>query len=915
MAETRRLPYQEPRVDVELRPAASPVDTFVVAPQVVQDNSLADLARGLSKMDAGLQGMLDERKKEQDAKDAINAEADFHKNNREGYAEAIQKGLIPAYSSKAYVESYKRAQGDVAGYDLEQRFAAAYDGWGGKGDPDPAKFDAFLSGFLKDNIKTDDPEVLRGLVPRLRALTANAVAKSSTDRHSALVNGSLATAGAQVNIAIDEAHARGLATKKGTDYEGLFSFIETNRAEKIAAGANPEDLDKTAIDRIVLSAVDKRDPKLLGFFDRKVPGKDYTYGQTPYGQTQKAATIEKLETMGRKAIVEEERLRKEAESKEKDEVTRLAIESLATNPDAPFPEELLARGAKVEPEFRTKVNTWRSNIRKNQAATNPQALLELHQEIVASGGRNTDTIIARAAERGTLTNAADFDTARKLAEEMKKNGVKVEEMLKSSSATAILGVINKRTQGDSDIGNPFAPEGMTDEGFQAQLEFKRMVLDWAGKNPEATTLEKEEALAKFGAVILGRLGRKDEGTGAATFNREGLPPDNPYAAQGGQPVPSPQAQTPAPAPRQPPTQPAAPSQQPQQPSASPDMVRKLREDAAYYEKLNPEAARQFRAKADELEAQTRSSPVADPVDPQAAKSWYDALPAETKQRAADMAARTGRPLSDVVLDAYTRQRQQQQQQQQQQPTAPVAPSPVEPPPQVQPQRQGAVSNPEGATVQLASLLEEFGSQVQAALANYDENAPANQELVRQFGALLEKAFSDGVGNTASYTLASLKDDPKAAKLLDFISGPESRGNYNAVFGRANNAEDLSAFTVDGILARQQAQRQAGAKSTAVGRYQIIYKTMAGLKRQLGLSGSERFTPELQDRMALQLLRNRGYDRFASGKMGLHEFALQLAQEWASLPDPRTGRSYYAGDGLNRSHVSPAQVAAALNNDQ
>lgn len=903
----RRQPYQEPRVDVELRPAASPVDTFVVAPQVVQDNSLADLARGLSKLDAGLSGLLEERKAERDKEDAIRAEADFHRNNREGYAEAIQKGLIPAYASKAYVESYKRAQGDVAGYSLEQRFQAAYDGWGGKGDPDPAKFDAFLGGFLKENIKSDDPEVLKGLLPRLRALTANAAAKNSADRHTALVNGNLATAGAQFNIAVDEAHARGLATRKGTDYEALFSFIETTRAEKIAAGANPEDLDKTAIDRIVRGAIDKRDPKLLGFFDRKVPGKDYTWGQTPYGQTQKAATLETLETMGRKAIVEEERLRKDAESKEKDEVTRLAIESLATNPDAPFPEELLTRGSKVEPEFRTKVNSWRDNIRKNQAAANPQALLELHQELVASGGRNTDTIIARAAERGTLTNARDFDTARKLAEEMKKNGAKVEEMVKSPAATTILGIINKRTQGDGNIGDPFAPEGMTNEGLQAQLDFKRMVLEWAGKNSDASTLEKEEAIAKFGSVILNRLGRMDGGTGEATFNRKGLPPDNPYATQNGQ---QPQAQTPASArPAAPTTQPAAPAQP--QPSSPPDMVRKLREDAAFYEKLNPEAARQFRAQADQLEAQARSAPA--PADPQAAKSWYDALPAETKQRAADMAARTGRPLSDVVLDAYRRQ-QQAQPSAPSAPTAPAAPRPAEPPP-IQPQRQGAVTNPEGATIQPASLLEEFGSQVQAALANYDENAPASQELVRQFGAMLERAFGDGVGNAGSYALASLKEDPKAAKLLDFISGPESRGNYNAVFGKANNPEDLSTFTVDGILARQQAQRQAGAKSTAVGRYQIIYKTLAGLKRQLGLNGSERFTPELQDRMALQLLRNRGYDRFRDGKLGLHEFALQLAQEWASLPDPRTGRSYYAGDGLNRSHVSPSQVASALTRDQ
>jgi hypothetical protein len=39
--------------------------------------------------------------------------------------------------------------------------------------------------------------------------------------------------------------------------------------------------------------------------------------------------------------------------------------------------------------------------------------------------------------------------------------------------------------------------------------------------------------------------------------------------------------------------------------------------------------------------------------------------------------------------------------------------------------------------------------------------------------------------------------------------------------------------------------------------------------------------------------------------------IAMAQEWASLPDPRTGRSFHGGVGGNASHHSVAEVKAAM----
>jgi hypothetical protein len=106
-------------------------------------------------------------------------------------------------------------------------------------------------------------------------------------------------------------------------------------------------------------------------------------------------------------------------------------------------------------------------------------------------------------------------------------------------------------------------------------------------------------------------------------------------------------------------------------------------------------------------------------------------------------------------------------------------------------------------------------------------------------------------------------------------------------------------------------RASGNASTAIGGYQIIYKTLRSLKQGLGLSGSERFTPELQDHLADALLQRRGLNEYREGKISKRQFALGLAQEWASLPDPATGRSVYAGDGLNAASARPRDVYGAM----
>lgn len=150
----------------------------------------------------------------------------------------------------------------------------------------------------------------------------------------------------------------------------------------------------------------------------------------------------------------------------------------------------------------------------------------------------------------------------------------------------------------------------------------------------------------------------------------------------------------------------------------------------------------------------------------------------------------------------------------------------------------------------------------------------------------------------------------ARPILDVIGKHESRGDYNTVWGgiaAKDRPANLSAMTVKQVIAWQAKIRAMGYGSTAAGKYQIIYNTLRGL----GGDTSRRFDAATQDSMAMQLLSGRGFMRYLTGQRTTDDMALELAKEWASLPVPTTGRSYYAGDGLNKAHASVGEVRAAL----
>lgn len=151
-----------------------------------------------------------------------------------------------------------------------------------------------------------------------------------------------------------------------------------------------------------------------------------------------------------------------------------------------------------------------------------------------------------------------------------------------------------------------------------------------------------------------------------------------------------------------------------------------------------------------------------------------------------------------------------------------------------------------------------------------------------------------------------KTPPTVKGLLDNIGQVEARNDYNAVWMGLRNSKfsppkNVTEMTLGEVMAYQQDVRNRGAASTAVGKYQFISGTLAGLQKELGLDTSLPFNSELQDKLAIRLLQKRGLDRYLTGSIDEDTFIRSLSQEWAALPNT-TGRSFYDKDGLNKSLI-------------
>jgi peptidoglycan hydrolase-like protein with peptidoglycan-binding domain len=153
------------------------------------------------------------------------------------------------------------------------------------------------------------------------------------------------------------------------------------------------------------------------------------------------------------------------------------------------------------------------------------------------------------------------------------------------------------------------------------------------------------------------------------------------------------------------------------------------------------------------------------------------------------------------------------------------------------------------------------------------------------------------------------------------SGEGGYGSYNrGRAGDANGAQiDFSQMTVGEVMRRQDLPRNDPDRLFAVGKYQMIPDTLAEGVQTLGIDRNAKFTPQLQERMFADFLIDEKRPQVkdyitgqTGGQQGLQSAQLALAREFASIADPRTGRSVYDGDSAgNSASITAGEVGTVL----
>lgn len=165
-------------------------------------------------------------------------------------------------------------------------------------------------------------------------------------------------------------------------------------------------------------------------------------------------------------------------------------------------------------------------------------------------------------------------------------------------------------------------------------------------------------------------------------------------------------------------------------------------------------------------------------------------------------------------------------------------------------------------------------------------------------------------------------------ILELLNKGETGGKsgaaaYNTAFTgmRIKAPKNLTEMTIDEVKAwqKQNLDEQAGRgiaanrRSSAAGRYQVLYSSMDGYAKGAGLKGSDLFSAENQNKMAMAMLKGgaHGLDNVKSGKATQEQFIDSiLSKQWASVQSSK-GVGIYDKPGFNKASITPAQSKAAI----
>lgn len=180
------------------------------------------------------------------------------------------------------------------------------------------------------------------------------------------------------------------------------------------------------------------------------------------------------------------------------------------------------------------------------------------------------------------------------------------------------------------------------------------------------------------------------------------------------------------------------------------------------------------------------------------------------------------------------------------------------------------------------------------------------------------------------------------EFANLIAQEESNDNYNICNQTKGGLKIINNVKVVEITIKEIQKKQVDRDVFAVGRYQLIPDTLSSAIVSLKLETNEKLNNEMQDKIFDEYLikvKRAPVIAYLEGNGNVEDAMYSLAQEWASIgvekgkrisdkvvkKDGKVvsritryakgGESYYAGDGLNKSHITPEQIKNALINSK
>jgi len=159
-------------------------------------------------------------------------------------------------------------------------------------------------------------------------------------------------------------------------------------------------------------------------------------------------------------------------------------------------------------------------------------------------------------------------------------------------------------------------------------------------------------------------------------------------------------------------------------------------------------------------------------------------------------------------------------------------------------------------------------------------------LTREDGEKL--TFGDSPIN---FTQASGNEHPggltleEPTKAIDSLKAAFSKGesgdNYNRLVDTPTHPKEinLTSMPIRDVLSYQQGILDAGNKSSAAGKYQVVSKTLRSLVREGTVSLDDKYDEKTQEKIADALLERRGLSDYLDGKVSLKTFMGRLGDEW------------------------------------